>query len=766
MWDRVKILLLLAIVAVVLVGSRVQPPFVPLDVALREFFSEPIGLIIATLFVLEILRQIHYLFAENSAAYFAFWENRVIGGWSRLTGRVKPWTRFRIGRFVRWGIYTAIYAYSVMWLVPGIETPVQAIAELPRILIGVLSSPEFWRVVSILFLVVAQFAMIFWFLSRGGTDILSPEEVKTRFTDVWGQDHVLNSIKENIAFLERPDEIEEKGGYIPGGMLLWGPPGTGKTLIAESIAGETGRPYVFVDPGAFINMFMGVGIIKVKSLYRKLRKLSLRHGGVIVFFDEADSLGSRGAMGAPGGAFGATPAIAARFAATQGCNGIHYLSSPAQRTLLGEFQLEDPPSDPEAAPRRWRDRIIMGGMGGGGMGTLQALLTEMNGLTKPRGMSNRVRKLLGMRPKPPPKYRILHIMATNMPNALDPAMLRPGRIDRVYKVGYPSKEGRKETLVGYLNKVSNTLSDEEIEKFAVRSPYATGASIKDMVNEALIIAIRDGRTTIAWDDLWRAKALKEVGPPDDAEYVERERHAVAIHEASHAVAAHLLRAHAAIDIATIERRGDVGGFVSSIPEEDRMFEWRSEYEVDLMVSIASLAGERMFFEGDNSAGVGGDMRSATSLAAAMEGTMAMGDTITSFAGTTLGPTGMPTSPVSAILGKRGEEVEARLQRLYQEVWELLDTHRPQVLAVAAALEEKRLISGDDVAEIVGIPHGSLVARRPAGWSSVDPEGRKALTLPFGDESPNGGPNPNGKTEDEGEPADETPAEETELDPVD
>ena len=504
---------------------------------------------------------------------------------------------------------------------------------------------------------------------------------------------------------------------------------------------------MFVDPGAFIQMFMGVGILKVKSLYRKLRKLSLKHGGVIVFFDEADSLGSRGALGGtPGGGIGAS--TLERFTAAQGCNGVHYLSSPAQRTLVGEFDLNNPVDDPDQAPRRWRDRIMMGGMGGGGMGTLQALLTEMNGLTKPRGISNKIRKMLGMRPKPPPKYRILHIMATNMPNALDQAMLRPGRIDRIYKVGYPSKTGRKETLIGYLSKVSNTLTDEEIEKFAVRSPYATGASIKDMVNEALIIAIRDGRTTIEWDDLWRAKALKEVGPPDDAEYVERERHAVAIHEASHAVAAHLLRAHAAIDIATIERRGDVGGFVSSIPEEDRMFEWRSEYEVDLMVSLASLAGERMFFEGDNSAGVGGDMRSATALAASMEGVMAMGDTITSFAGTTLGPTGMPTSPVSAILGKKGEEVETRLQRLYQEVWELLDTHRPQVLAVAAALEEKRLISGDDVAEIVGIPHGSLVARRPAGWSSVDPEGRSALTLPFGEESPNGGPHPNGKADDE------------------
>ena len=85
---------------------------------------------------------------------------------------------------------------------------------------------------------------------------------------------------------------------MPGGILLWGPPGTGKTLMAEAVAGETGKPYVFVDPGAFINMFFGVGILKVKSLFRKLRKLALRYGGVIVFFDEADSLGNRGALAA------------------------------------------------------------------------------------------------------------------------------------------------------------------------------------------------------------------------------------------------------------------------------------------------------------------------------------------------------------------------------------------------------------------------------------------------------------------------------------
>ena len=97
--------------------------------------------------------------------------------------------------------------------------------------------------------------------------------------------------------------------------------------------------------------------------------------------------------------------------------------------------------------------------GGGGMGTLQALLSEMSGLKKPRGFVNRhLRRLLGMKPKPPPKYRILHIFATNMPQSLDEAMLRPGRIDRIYKVGYPSKEGRKATYDYYFAKVKHELT--------------------------------------------------------------------------------------------------------------------------------------------------------------------------------------------------------------------------------------------------------------------------------------------------------------------
>src|SRR5438128_11608730 len=200
------------------------------------------------------------------------------------------------------------------------------------------------------------------------------------------------------------------------------------------------------------------------------------------------------------------------------------------------------------------------------MGTLQALLTEMSGLKKPRGFINRhVRRVLGMRPKPPPKYRILTMMATNMPQALDEALLRPGRIDRIYRVGYPSKAGRIRTYEGYFNKINHELTADQLDRLATITPYATGATIKDLVNESLITAIRDGRDVIEWRDVIKAKQLKDLGPPEDVEYIERERHAVAIHEACHAVIAYRARRHLTIDFATIEKGGKYLGMVTSIP---------------------------------------------------------------------------------------------------------------------------------------------------------------------------------------------------------
>ena len=224
----------------------------------------------------------------------------------------------------------------------------------------------------------------------------------------------------------------------------------------------------------------------------------------------------------------------------------------------------------------------------------------------------------------------------------------------------------------------------------------------------MICAIRDGRDSITWADVIKAKHLKALGPGEDVEYIERERHAIAIHEACHAVVAYRRRRHFEIDIATIEKGGNYLGMVASIPPEDQFSHWRAEYEADIQVGLASLAGERMFFDGDNSSGVSGDLESATMLATLMEGHWGMGETISSYSvarhisgggggGRPGGGDEENDKPFDKMLGRR---VEANLRRLYESTEVLLAENRREVLAVAHALERNKTLTGEDVAAVI------------------------------------------------------------------
>ncbi len=692
LFDRTKFLLLFLIVFLVLVwAAMADNPLLSFTDALKEITSKRWWLIALSAF--EVVRQLHFLLAELLAPYHGIW-TRYFAAIDKLIHKFSDWTRYRISRAVK-GLLGVVLLAIVLGAIYK-ETPVKALFLAPKALWSAL--PMLGQLAFAVVFIVIQFFAMFWFLSRGGIDTYFPDDIRTRFSDVWGQDHVLNRIRENLLFLESPEKIEDHGGYVPGGILLWGPPGTGKTLMAESMAGETGKPFVFVDPGAFNNMFFGVGVLKVKSLFRKLRKLALRYGGVVVFFDEADSLGNRGI--AVGGGAQRTNLFG------ESCHGGNYLS-PAATSIISR--------------ERFVAGTAAGGGGGGGMGTLQALLTELSGLKKPKGFFNRVlRRALGMRPKNPPKYRILVVMATNMPEALDEALLRPGRIDRMYRVGYPSKAGRIRTYQGYLAKVSHSLSGEEIDKLATITPYATGASIKDTINEALITAIRDGRTSIIWSDVIKAKQSKDLGPAEDVEYIERERHAVAVHEACHGVMAHLVRHHMEIDLATIEKGSDYLGMVASIPPDDQFTRWKSEYEADILVSLASLAGERIFFNGDNSSGVSSDLESATSIASLMEGHWGMGSTISSHASNRRFEVGAPgggkprdaKEESKALRQALADRIEDNLSTLLAKAEEILVENRAKVLALAHALEVHKTLSGEDVLAVMSGSKGPLVDGAP------------------------------------------------------
>lgn len=164
--------------------------------------------------------------------------------------------------------------------------------------------------------------------------------------------------------------------------------------------------------------------------------------------------------------------------------------------------------------------------------------------------------------------------------------------------------------------------------------------------------------------------------------------------------------------------------------EDRYTQWKTEYETDIKVSLASLAGERMFFSGDSSSGVSGDLQTATQLTALMEGAWGMGEGITSLYIASRHMLAPGDDPTSAVLKEKGRHVEERLNRLYEEVHRLLDRHRDDVLCLADVLAERKTHSGDDVTEILGIPPGIY-----EGGHGAEGDGKLPLPVFVGEGSP-------------------------------
>jgi ATP-dependent Zn protease len=717
-WDRIKFLLLFAgLFGFFIAAEMSDNPLLPFREAFDMTLSSKWWIVV--LFGLEVLRQIHFFFCERSAGYYDFWRRHVFGRWNKGTSKFNAYTRYRVARALKVVLFILV---ALLILARIFDTTIfRAPYDFLDWVID--NTPQMLQIVMFLvFWIGFQFGLIIFFATRGGVETFFPDDIETRFDDVWGQDQVLDKVKQNLLLLEDPQVIEQHGGYVPAGLLLWGPPGTGKTLMAEAMAGESGKPFVNID-ASMLNT-MGMGVLKVKLLFRKLRKYALKYDGVVAFFDEADAIGSRGQLsGQPQPGMASTGAF---FDHARTCGGLGYLSDASRNCLLTASMTDLPDPGVELGTRRNRFFMGMGGGMGGGGGVLQVLLTEMSGLKKPRGLTNRyARRVLGMKPKPPPKYRIVLVMATNLPEALDPAMLRPGRMgDRIYKVGYPSKAGRIRTYRGYLDKIPNELTDEDVDRLATITPYATGASIKGLVNEALINAIQDTRDVVTWSDIVRAKQLKDLGPPEDVEYIERERHATALHEACHAVVAYRVRHHLVIDMATIEKGGNYLGMVSSIPPEDLFTRWRSDYESDVMVSLASLVGERMFFEGDSSSGVSGDLESATQLAIFMEGYWGMGSTIASHGvthrvgvagGGRPGAGGGPNDENKErelLKGGLADRIEEKLADIYVRTEALLRANRTQILAVTHALETHKTLTGEDIEAVIEGHRGPLVDGRP------------------------------------------------------
>lgn len=489
-------------------------------------------------------------------------------------------------------------------------------------------------------MMIGQFALIFYFMSRYGTyEIVQPGEINVSWDDVYGQDKVVKRMRQMQIYLEEPEKIENVGGFVPKGVILWGPPGVGKTLMAKAFASSTKFPFVLVPPGGFAAMFIGVNFMKVARLFRVLRKLADQHGGVICFMDEIDNLGSRG----------------------------------------GQVTEND------RSVRRSIWNVVVGGMSGGNMGTLPMLLSKMDGLDKPSGLGFRIRKMLGMKQPPPPKRRILFFGATNMLQNLDPALLRDGRFDRKLYVGYPTLEGRVQTFDGYLRKIAHNISSEQVMQMAKDNPRASGAFIRGIINEGLINAVEDGRAALEWKDMRDAIIFKSMGEDQGRQRHEGDQRRVAIHEAAHAVAAYHFRKDEKIAVASVVMRGHTLGFVQGIPLEERHTQTKSEMEADIKVSLASHWAEGFWF-GDISSGPASDLENANILASKIQGEWALGDNLAI----------LLDKEEGALAEYSFDKRDEYLHKLYKEMADFLAPRKDQVEAVADLLNKKDTVDGEEI----------------------------------------------------------------------
>ena len=582
---------------------------------------------------------------ERSARFYAR-TTKIYEAFQARRFSLTDYTRYRIQRIIRF----FFIAYSLGWLIDGASDSCSgALAcamATPSMLVNNWQEIIFFAI-RLAMSMVSIFGMM-WIMARMDLHrTILPDSIKTRFTDVYGQDKAVDRLSEIRGILDYPDEIEARGGYMPGGVLLEGPPGTGKTLLAEAFAGETGKPFVSVGPESFTNMFVGVPVLKVKMLFRHLRNLAVKHGGVVCFMDEIDALGSRG-------------------------GGI--INQAINKVVV-------------------RDDTIQ--MPGQSSGALQMLLTEMSGIAKPKGLYNKLRVMLGFRPVPPPPYRILWIGATNLSGALDPALLRPGRFDRRIKVGFPDQDGRRETFQKYLDKVDHDITEKQVKVLARENPQATGASIKDAVNEGLLKAIREGRESITWEDMRSAILWKQMGEETGTFDLAEDRRRVALHEAAHAVASHYFRPEAPIQYASVIKRDKgTGGFVLAVDEVEKMM-YQSRIVADVKTSLASVWAERLFFEGNLSVGPSSDLERATNLVTVMVIKYAMGNSVM-VRGIRKGDFPGPQVLPNRVL----REIERMLSEIYDDMEEFMLPHRHQVEAVADLLDEYGTVDGAEIHELI------------------------------------------------------------------
>jgi len=527
-------------------------------------------------------------------------------------------------------------------------------------------APEvtFWVFAFAAILVLGAIVMLPMISSgRSPETIFLPEQIEVGFDDVLGLGPVLGEVRHTLdVFLNHQQFRERMGGQPRRGILFEGPPGTGKTHTAKALAREAGVPFLFVSSTAFQSMWYGATARKIRAYFRRLRKVARREGGAIGFIEEFDAIGARR------GGLERTEAIARgleRSMISEGVGGV-------VNELLVQMQSFDEPPLP---------------------------MKIANGL---RRLVNRLLPIpLQLKTARPPYANILLIGATNRADNLDPALLRPGRFDRVLHFPLPARAQRRELIDYFLARKAHdvTLDDRARDDLAASTMGYSPASLERLFDEALLFALRESRDSLSVHDLRRARLDVEVGLAEPTEYTPEERAIIAAHESGHALVAHLVGKGRKLDLLSIVKRRDSLGLLAHSGVEERYTQRRSETLALIQIALGGMAAEELLC-GESGSGPAGDLAAATTLAAEMVGSMGLGGSLISFRALDGGALG--GNLVAKVLADppAREAVDRLLTEQKDLVATLLGTHRPVLEGLRDALLEREELVGREILEVI------------------------------------------------------------------
>ncbi len=520
--------------------------------------------------------------------------------------------------------------------------------------------------------------------------VFRPDQIDVTLDDVKGLDVVKEEAVRTLnLFLGYATFQDQLGGNPRRGVLFEGPPGTGKTYLAKAMAKEAGVPFLFASATAFHSSWQGATARKLRSFFKALRKTARQEGGAIGFIEEVDAIGfSRSGVSRAVPGAGATSTSTPD---TPGGTRVDAATGPgdlgsAINELLVQMQSFDSPT--------WRGKVA-----GAFIERLNRFLPDGRGLRRPR----------------PPYANVLLIAATNRADSLDPALLRPGRFDRIIHFDPPSLTGRRDIIDFYLgSKAHDSALDDPArrQQLAAMTMGYTPVMIEHLLNEALVWALRDGRVTLDWADVNRAKLTEEIGVAHPVSYTAAERRAIATHEAGHAVVAWLVGRGRRLEILSIVKRRAALGLLGHSDSEERWTKTRSELVALLQISFGGMAAEELFF-GESGTGVSGDLQAATTLAAQMVGACGMGSSLVSLEAA---GSAVDQNLVQKVLADEAlrADVDGLLTEEKDSVAGLLAGNVHLVEALRDALLDREELVGDEITDILATAQADVVdVRAPA-----------------------------------------------------